>query len=1121
MGEAAPPQPPAGSFVPLLGGVPGPGNGSRGSAVPQLHSAIVERLRARIELCRRHHTSCENRYQRGQAESSDRERESTLQLLNIVHQGPGSRKTKHGKAASQPQQALAPPPQSHEFNGRANGEQKPQRPAGAPEEEHRNPTRIAGLLRRKLEGNPPPGYNSKPNGISDASFVPNFKRVRVDESIPLGHGGCTFNNGESQTMSGAGTMAHAILRKDERMLPPSCVGDMFSLTLKEMKKEPGEVHSCVQASSDHIMTFDFKDEPGSEIDPDLQDLFDELTKTVPTMSDLEFEKMLNTTIKQDEPFNSDISRQTQASLSKPSPPLEKMVIKTEYTPSFSQAPVMVPQLRPSSSGPTFSLTKKSISPSPVLSVPQNHNQVSQGPSGPTRSVNNWPEVSHSEHLKQIAASQQPTAMLHHRQQQQPQQQNQAAAVATSWASTLSTRSSPGSFRQEKNPSPASLCSQRISPQNSIMTSVSNSHSREVNNCLFKVNTSASSMDTKVLNIKPLPHFGSKLGNQSMSMMVGSQGKSNVLSYTPQQQQQQPPQASVQNQSHHPAPFQNHTMPHLPNVNLALQPKGLPEKMQINLQPPALLYKMGQHRQSEMLKPFTYGSACKLMAAAELFGCRFQVYQNGQIFYTFRQPPMPLKHLRFTGDNFSSGHFDVYECLNSQKLDVILSMKPVVCLQRLTDAECHFNTTNPANTVVIETNHETQTDFDSSNPSCEPQPSLIPGSHPPADNGFLNTTSQTQQQINHQKIMGKAQVLQRQLALQAQIIADPDKMSPQDQLNRHLTRPPPDYKQSRRGPAGIHSPSQYSGGGSGLSIGINSSQSLTNTASNQGSLQTSSCQIVSQGTKMVPVSNDKMYVGSLDPQQGAFNLPTGVAASQQHGNQNQIAVNQNNPRFQAPGNLVDSISFVSAPVASSQHMRPPVNQKAAGLPGQRFANMMISSGMMTSSWASSEGAKQTLTSLIGCRRFPNTLQSHQPLQSEMANQHFAQQSMAPPNHMDTNAAMRTINPVNQTTLASVQGPTPRPNQPRMTAMPTMGSMNQMTQSQSITAGTFPVSNHNTQSFSGSSQSNDMSFDFLQQGDNTVPVINSDSDFIDSLLKSGTGNDDWMKDINLDEILGSHS
>ncbi|KAG2470833.1 LEO1 protein, partial [Polypterus senegalus] len=70
-----------------------------------------------------------------------------------------------------------------------------------------------------------------------------------------------------------------------------------------------------------------------------------------------------------------------------------------------------------------------------------------------------------------------------------------------------------------------------------------------------------------------------------------------------------------------------------------------------------------------------------------------------------------------GDDFSSGHFGVYECLNSEKLDVKSLKKPVVCLQRLTDAECLFNT-SPTNTVVIETNHETQTDYDSSNPSCE-------------------------------------------------------------------------------------------------------------------------------------------------------------------------------------------------------------------------------------------------------------------------------------------------------------------------------------------------------------------------------------------------------------------
>ncbi|KAG2470211.1 HYDIN protein, partial [Polypterus senegalus] len=43
------------------------------------------------------------------------------------------------------------------------------------------------------------------------------------------------------------------------------------------------------------------------------------------------------------------------------------------------------------------------------------------------------------------------------------------------------------------------------------------------------------------------------------------------------------------------------------------------------------YTTQEHYKSEMLKPFTYESACELMAAAELFGCRFQVYRNGQIF----------------------------------------------------------------------------------------------------------------------------------------------------------------------------------------------------------------------------------------------------------------------------------------------------------------------------------------------------------------------------------------------------------------------------------------------------------------------------------------------------------
>ena len=143
MGEATPAHPNTGGFAPMLGGVgmgsmPGGVNGgpmvaaSRGSSVPQLHSAIVERLRARIELCRRHHATCESRYQRGEAERSDRGHESTLHLLNIVHQqGTGTRKAKGGRGSNQ---------QPSADYSRTNGEQKSQNSEGG---DNKLSTRIA------------------------------------------------------------------------------------------------------------------------------------------------------------------------------------------------------------------------------------------------------------------------------------------------------------------------------------------------------------------------------------------------------------------------------------------------------------------------------------------------------------------------------------------------------------------------------------------------------------------------------------------------------------------------------------------------------------------------------------------------------------------------------------------------------------------------------------------------------------------------------------------------------------------------------------------------------------------------------------------------------------------
>lgn len=61
-------------------------NPSAGSVVPAgavgitKHSTVVERLRQRIEGCRRHHVNCENRYQQAHAEQLEIERRETVSL---------------------------------------------------------------------------------------------------------------------------------------------------------------------------------------------------------------------------------------------------------------------------------------------------------------------------------------------------------------------------------------------------------------------------------------------------------------------------------------------------------------------------------------------------------------------------------------------------------------------------------------------------------------------------------------------------------------------------------------------------------------------------------------------------------------------------------------------------------------------------------------------------------------------------------------------------------------------------------------------------------------------------------------------------------------------------------
>lgn len=113
----------AGVGVNPPGGAPAAPGGSHpaggGSAAVPKHSTVVERLRQRIEGCRRHHVNCENRYQQAQVEQLELERRDTVSLYQRTLEqrakksGAGSGKQQHPSKAQQDAEAASAEQRNH------------------------------------------------------------------------------------------------------------------------------------------------------------------------------------------------------------------------------------------------------------------------------------------------------------------------------------------------------------------------------------------------------------------------------------------------------------------------------------------------------------------------------------------------------------------------------------------------------------------------------------------------------------------------------------------------------------------------------------------------------------------------------------------------------------------------------------------------------------------------------------------------------------------------------------------------------------------------------------------------------------------------------------------------
>lgn len=102
------------------------------------HSAVMERLRRRIELFRQHHNSCETRYDSATVERLELERQQTIALHHRCLQAKAKRSNKHRQPQPSSDQAGQRAPGGGGGGGAELGES-----GGTAAEQSRNSTLIA------------------------------------------------------------------------------------------------------------------------------------------------------------------------------------------------------------------------------------------------------------------------------------------------------------------------------------------------------------------------------------------------------------------------------------------------------------------------------------------------------------------------------------------------------------------------------------------------------------------------------------------------------------------------------------------------------------------------------------------------------------------------------------------------------------------------------------------------------------------------------------------------------------------------------------------------------------------------------------------------------------------
>ncbi|NXU57021.1 MAML1 protein, partial [Turnix velox] len=517
------------------------------------HSAVMERLRRRIELCRRHHSACETRYQAVSPERLELERQQTFALHQRCLQAKAKRAGKHR------QPPPAPPPPA------------PPPPAAA---------QIHETVKRKLDSAASPQNGDQQNGYSDVFSV--SKKLRRDDGLsgvsgssngmppvsPLHHLDKKSDNGDTLQLNGKHPMGLDGINK--KCLPDSNLqmngggdaDDSFSLSLnKELKQEPVDDLPCMITGAGGSIS-------QNNLMPDLnlneqewKELIDELNRSVPDedMKDL---------------FNEDFEEKKDAdsSNSAAQTPLPQDInIKTEFSPApFEQEQMGSPQVRSTSSGQAFigaasapvSAASPAVGSSQALFQPpnqsmtenpnqpmmqaSNHSQNVQRPLPnvllPGKGTGSAKEMSSAHQLQQIAAKQKRDQMLQN--QQQASQVHQTNQMST-WQQSGPSHSPLAVPYTMENPTSPSVYQPDFNNQKLLMPNMGNKSSPRAGgnyhvnilghqqNSLNQNPVSSQGSMLDYGNTKPLSHYKAEC---EQGVTVPGQNKTPMLAYIQQRQQ---------------------------------------------------------------------------------------------------------------------------------------------------------------------------------------------------------------------------------------------------------------------------------------------------------------------------------------------------------------------------------------------------------------------------------------------------------------------------------------------------------------------------------------------------------------------------------------------------------